>query len=187
MQEIPKDTLTLAQQGDIRAFEDIYRTSSGFVYTLALRVTNNRQDAEEVAQDVFLKVYKNIRKFRFESTFKTWIYRITTNTAINAAIRRGRRAMREIEYNDNIQHTHGYEPQQEKIEKDEKEQIIKSMLETLNPKQRSCLVLRDIEGLSYEEISRTLKININTVRSRLKRARESLLALRKKGVIKNVL
>src|SRR5512135_2090626 len=83
MKEISRDILVQAAQGDIKAFEIIYRESAGYVYTLAMRITNNAHDAEEVTQDVFLKVYHSLGRFQFRSTFKTWLYRIAVNTALN--------------------------------------------------------------------------------------------------------
>ena len=83
MQEIERDLIEKAARGDKKAFEEIYCLSSGYVFTLALRVTNNREDAEEAAQDVFVRIYKNLKKFQFKSSFKTWIYRIAINTGIN--------------------------------------------------------------------------------------------------------
>ena len=74
MQDIPKDVLIKAAEGDIKAFEHIYRVTSGFVYSVAFRITQNTQEAEEVTQDVFLKIHKNLKNFRFRASFKTWIY-----------------------------------------------------------------------------------------------------------------
>ena len=85
MEEIAKDILIRASQGDTQAFEDVYKASSGFVYNVALRIVNNREDALEVAQDVFMIIYHKLKTFRFESSFKTWAYRITANSAINFA------------------------------------------------------------------------------------------------------
>jgi len=83
MREIPEDSIKRAQDGDIGAFEEIYRAASGYVYTIALRITDNREDAQEVAQDVFMNVYRKLRDFRFGASLKTWLYRITVNAAIN--------------------------------------------------------------------------------------------------------
>ncbi len=85
MEDIAKDILIRASQGDIRAFEDLYKASSSFVYNVAYRIVNNREDALEVAQEVFMLIHDKLKGFRFESSFKTWAYRITANTAINFA------------------------------------------------------------------------------------------------------
>ncbi len=187
MQDIPKDTLIQALDGNVEAFEKIYRATSDFIYNVAYRITNDREDAQEVTQNVFLKIYKNLKSFRFQSSFKTWIYRIAVNTAINISKRTSKELSRRIEYNDDIELKYAHDPTKETIDKKSNEVLVKSMLNILNPDQRVCVVLRDIEGLSYKEIAETLKININTVRSRLKRARETLLTYRQRGVMDNEL
>src|SRR6202012_2453064 len=85
MEEISKDILVRASEGDMQAFEQVYKASSSFVYNVALRVVENREDALEVSQEVFLNIHHNLKRFRFESSFKTWVYRITANCAINFA------------------------------------------------------------------------------------------------------
>src|SRR5476651_1892025 len=90
MEDISKDILIKASQGDMRAFEDVYKASNSFVYNVAFRVVNNREDALEVAQEVFMIIYHKLKGFRFESSFKTWVYRITANHAINFAKKNSR-------------------------------------------------------------------------------------------------
>jgi RNA polymerase sigma-70 factor (ECF subfamily) len=187
MQDIPKETLIEAQEGDLESFENIYKETSGFVYNVASRIVNNKQDAEEVVQDVFLNIYHNLNNFRFQSSFKTWVYRITVNCAINHVRKMAREKNRIKEYGNNLIQA-GKTSQGPEVEKinEGQEEIISSLLRILDVNQRACIVLRNIEGLSYQEISDTLKININTVRTRLKRAREKLLNFGKE-VIKNEL
>lgn len=195
MEDISKNILMRASRGDMEAFEIIYKTASDFVYRTALRITNNRDDAEDVTQDVFIKIYQNLKDFQFRSSFKTWAYRITVNAAINTckgiSKEMGRRdddtsLMDRDRDRDMDQYASSQMENQEiLIDKEDNEKRIASLLETLNPDQRACIVLREIEGLDYQEISEVLKININTVRSRLKRARETLLAYKKSEVITN--
>ena len=181
MKDIPKETLIKAARGDMEAFEYIYRTTSGFVYSVALRVIHNNADAQEVTQDVFFKIHKNLRNFGFRASFKTWVYRITTNTAINRYRQRAKEAARRGDYDTAIK-TKGVEGEAAKsIEQEDNQSRVMSLLAVLNADQRACLVLREIEGLSYEEIAKVLKININTVRSRLKRARFALLNRGQRG------
>jgi RNA polymerase sigma-70 factor (ECF subfamily) len=146
---------------------------------------NNKQDAEEVTQDVFLNIYNNLNNFRFQSSLKTWVYRITVNCAINHGKKMARERNRIKEYGNDLIRT-GEVFQKPDIEKSNGGQgeVINSLLGVLDANQKACIVLRNIEGLSYRQISDTLKININTVRTRLKRARERLLELGKE-VIKN--
>jgi len=180
MEDIQRETIEQAQAGDIAAFERIYRAASGFVYSVALRITNNRQEAQEVAQDVFLKIYHNLKGFQFRSSFKTWVYRVTANTALNAYKKMSRDLNRRQDF-DSIIDTQAVsvdtkKEMEERQERDEQKSRLESLLNSLNPDQRAAIVLREIQGLNYEEISQALNININTVRSRLKRARQALLA-----------
>lgn len=182
MNTIERELVMRASEGDMRAFEAIYQRTAGFVYSLAFRVTNRKQEAEEVTQDVFLKVHKNLRNFKFESSFKTWLYRIAVNTALNAAKKRSRVTAREVEdvFEDSSIATPANAARG--LEAEEAERRLQGFLEQLNPDQRACILLREIEAMNYQEIAESLGTNINTVRSRLKRAREALMALGKKEV-----
>jgi len=175
MQDIPKDLIVEAQRGSIDAFEHIYNITSGFVYNLAYRVSNNKHDAEEITQDAFMKIHKKLKYFEFRASFKTWIYRIAVNTAINFIKSRSRKKHGTMEYDDMIGNSQTINELRAAQDKEDNEARVKSALSMLNPDQRSCVILRSIEGLSYEEIAETLRVNINTVRTRLKRAREKLM------------
>ncbi|MEW6379265.1 MAG: RNA polymerase sigma factor [bacterium] len=184
MKDISRDILLQASLGDEEAFEMIYRAASEFVYTIAFRITNNRDDAEDVTQEVFIKIYKNLKDFRFLSSFKTWVYRITVNAAITAC--KGITEEMNRRDDDSSLAEQCISPLAETaIDQDDTERLITDLLGVLNPDQRACIVLREIEGLNYKEISEVLNININTVRSRLKRAREALIAYRKSEATKN--
>jgi RNA polymerase sigma-70 factor (ECF subfamily) len=180
MHYISDELVIKAAAGEISAFEDIYRATSGFVYNIALRVTNNRSDADEVTQDVFLKAYDKIGSFEFRSSFKTWIYRIAVNTAINYCKRQDRTERRSVEYNPAIHDVAAPDKSDEVLHRQDIENRVVSALAKLDPDQRACIILREMEGLDYRSIADTLNIKINTVRSRLKRARERLLTLRGK-------
>jgi RNA polymerase sigma-70 factor (ECF subfamily) len=176
MPEITDELVSRAAQGDMAAFEEIYKQTSKFVYNVALRITNNRDNADEVTQDVFIKVYKNIGSFGLRSSFKTWIYRITANTAINHCKSSARHDRGKVEYDPAVHDAQVPGDARSELDRADSEKRIASLLELLDPDQRSCIVLREIEGLDYRSIADTLRIKINTVRSRLKRAREKLLA-----------
>ncbi|MHB9154956.1 MAG: RNA polymerase sigma factor [Endomicrobiales bacterium] len=183
IQDIPNELLIQASRGDMTACEEIYRAASGFVYNVALRVAGSREDAEEITQDVFLKIFKSLDDFRFQSSFKTWAYRITANTALSArkkaAPDAGRRAEYD-EYRDSGDALHEDPVGRHGARKADEEQV-NALLEALNPDQRMCVILREMQGLSYEEIARALDVNINTVRTRLKRARETLIRAARSG------
>lgn len=179
MQDISTDILIKASEGDLKAFETVYERTSGFVFNVALRILNNRENAEEVTQEVFLILYHQLKDFRFESSFKTWVYRITANYAVNLAKKESGKLRNTVEYDETVSPA-ASKLDVSSLEVEEKKQMIETLLNAINPEQRACVVLRNIEGLSYEEIAQALQININTVRSRLKRAREKLLTLKKK-------
>lgn len=182
MEALSRDNIEKASQGDIEAFEAIYRATSGFVYNTALRIINNSADAQELTQDIFLKIYNKLKYFQFNSNFKTWAYRITVNAAINAYNRKMREMSHRVDFETVIE-TQGHASEaRQAAERSETDQQLASLLAFLTPDHRAIIVLREIEGLSYEEISASLKINLNTVRSRLKRAREALLERSKKAV-----
>lgn len=175
MIKVDDDLVRRAAAGEYRAFEEIYKLTSGYVYSVAFRVLHAKEDAEEVAQDVFVKLYKNLKGFRFKATLTTWLYRVAVNTAINQYNRVKRKRSREISDED-ILDTRGVGPEAEvNMNKEDNEKKIGSLLEKLNPDQKACIILRELEGLSYEEISRAMGIKINTVKTRIKRARETLI------------
>ena len=183
MQEIERELIVRAGEGDAGAFREIYRRSAGYVYTLAYRVVNTKPDAEEVTQDVFLKIHRSLGSFKFEASFKTWLYRIAVNTAINHAKKRSRVTKREVEEVFEDPTTVTQADARKGLEADDMGTQLKALLDQLNPDQRACIISREIEGMDYQGIARSLGININTVRSRLKRARETLMALGKKEVV----
>lgn len=170
MQHIAKDLILDASNGDIAAFENIYQIMSGFVYNVALKITQNTEDAKDATQEVFIKLHKNIKDFKFKSSLKTWVYRITANTAINAVKKRQKLQNRTVPFDGVVEHS-----LKSKETSITSSQDIDTMLNVLNADQRACIVLRSMQGLSYQEIADSLKINTNTVRSRIKRARESLM------------
>ena len=186
MREIAREVIELAAGGDMAAFEEIYKAFSSTVYTVALGVTRNSRDAEEATQDVFIKVFKGLKKFNFGSSFGTWIYRITINTAINVYRSQGswRRTFGSTDY-DEVKESVPDErnaPEKE-IEKRHAAETIDRILRKMSPEHRLCVTLREIEGLDYKEMAQVLRIPLNTVRSRLKRARTAMaVCARREGL-----
>ncbi len=185
MNDIPRELLKEASGGKIDAFEQVYKLTSGFVYNAALRIIRNSADTEEVVQDVFIKVYHELKNFQFRSAFKTWLYRITVNTALNRYRKSRREEKGRVDYDGVIDSLADNRASAENTLQGETELRLNYLLGLLNTDHRVCLVLREIEGLSYQEIALVLGIPVNTVRSRLKRAREALLAEAKKREVKN--
>ena len=178
MEELTEDILRQAAQGDVNAFEAVYRSYATFVYNVAYRISLNREDAEEVTQEVFITVYKQLSSFLFQSSFKTWVYRITANYAINFSKKVSKTRNKTMEYDDTLFEPTASGDVRGEMDKEHHSKAINDLLSVINPDQRACIVLRNIEGLSYQQIADALKINVNTVRTRLKRAREKLLTLK---------
>lgn len=176
MKDIPLDLITKAAGGDMRAFEEIYRLTSGFVYAIAIGVVRNTADADDVTQEVYIRVHRNLKGFGFRSALKTWLYRITMNAALNACKRREREAGRQVHDEAALEQASVEPAQDAAADHAARREKIAELLEALTPDHRACVVLREIEGLSYVEMADALHININTVRTRLKRARETLIA-----------
>ena len=181
MKEISQETLNRATGGDMEAFEAIYKAASGFAYNVALRIAQKPADAEEITQDVFVKIYKSLKDFEFKSSFKTWVYRITVNTALNY-VRASKKDKDVIGVKDISILADKRDELKADIDREDSRAKVNSMLALLNPDQRACIVLRELQGLDYKEIAQALDIPINTVRTRLKRARETLVSFTRWGV-----
>jgi RNA polymerase sigma-70 factor, ECF subfamily len=181
MQDLSRDVILKAAKGDMDAFKEIYIRMNSFVFNVALRVSGNREDAKEITQDVFIRIYRKLNSFMFRSSFKTWVYRIAANTAINTAKKAQRQRKNLLSYDDDIKLKQQIEEQYSPARDNTNSQLLDKLLSTLDLNQRACLVLRSIEGLSYRQISESLSLNINTVKTRIKRARESMMKHLYKG------
>ena len=180
--DVSREVITRASEGDIASFEIIFQAYADYVFTIVLRIVQSREDAEDITQEVFLVIYRKLKTFRFRSGFRTWVYRVAVNLAINRAKKLSKTQNRLVTGNDVIASMQSKSAADENVEKEHAEGILNALLIKLTPEQRTCIVLRNIEGLSYNEISQVLRISINAVRSRLKRAREKLMTLRKEVV-----
>jgi RNA polymerase sigma-70 factor (ECF subfamily) len=168
--------------GSERAYEELIGRFQQPVYTLALRLLGNPEEACDVAQEVFLKVFRNIGSFRGQSSLKTWIYRITINEAHNARRWFFRHKRREVELDQSPEESRSWKetisdgsrsPYDEALDR-EQHVMIEAALEKINPIFREAVVLRDITDLSYEEIAEILNVSLGTVKSRILRGREAL-------------
>jgi len=180
MEDISLDVIRKAASGDADAFEVVFRKYADYVFNIALRATHHHEDAQEITQDVFVAVHHNLGRFRFESGFKTWIYRIAVNMTINY-LKRESKHRDVVEYDDTLGASSVRPEVYGRADQEHRENLIQKLLDALTPEQRVCVILRNIEGLTYEEISRELGVNLNTVRSRLKRAREKLILFGKEA------
>lgn len=167
---------------DERAFNEIVLLYEGKVFGLVYRMLGNRSEAEDVAQDVFITVFKAIDQFRGESKFSTWLYRIATNHCKNRRKLLARRMEQVSEVLDEAtERTHAgavgkgtsasLGRPDEILEGFEAERLLQEAVAALDDEQRTLLVLRDVEGLSYQEIVEITGLPEGTVKSRLHRAR----------------
>jgi RNA polymerase sigma factor (sigma-70 family) len=157
------------------SWDDIVREHSARVYRLAYRLTGNRQDAEDLTQEVFVRVFRSLSTFR-PGTFEGWLHRITTNLFLDQARRRQRIRFDALpdDVNDKLE---GLLPSPDReLFDDMFDADIESALAALPPEFRAAVVLCDVESLSYEEIADVLDVKIGTVRSRIHRGRSMLRA-----------
>jgi RNA polymerase sigma-70 factor (ECF subfamily) len=158
--------------GDRDAFAPIYAQFKGAMHTLAYHMLGNRADADEATQDIFLTAWRSLPSFRFAARFSTWLYRIGVNVCLERIRREGRRrALRNGHGADLIGRVHAAA-----AEADGPGADVRAALARLDPAFRACVILRDVEGLSYHEIAETLQVPVGTVRSRIARGREALRA-----------
>jgi RNA polymerase sigma factor (sigma-70 family) len=165
-------------------WEEIVREHSGRVYRLAYRLTGNRHDAEDLTQEVFVRVFRSLSSYT-PGTFEGWLHRITTNLFLDGARRRQRIRFDSLG-DDAGDRLPGRDPGPERAwEENHLDRDVQAALDVLPPDFRAAVVLCDIEGLSYEEISATLGVKLGTVRSRIHRGRallrESLAHRRPRG------
>ena len=164
--------------GDREAFAELVQRYQSKVLTLAVRILNNRAEAEDIAQDIFVKVFQALRDFRVASRFSTWLYRITVNDCLNHIRRRTRQqqTLSATESHAMLGASPASNPQRA-LEQKERWSLVQAKLQALSPEHRTILLLRDVEDLSYEEIADVLQLEHGTVKSRIHRARMELKAL----------
>lgn len=172
------DDRTLAQRagrGDQEAFAQLVERYTGLVYSLAVQRVGNHHDAEDVAQTVFLKAWKALPGFRGDAAFSTWLYRMTANAATDLLRQRGRRETPlSLDDPDLPQTAHPGPGPVERAQEAERREALADAVDALPEQARAILLLRELEGLSYEEIAAALDLPMGTVRSRLARARKAL-------------
>jgi len=181
------DLIHRFKSGDSAAFEEIVRAHQDRIYNLCRYLLRNEADAQDAAQDVFLKAFKGLKAFRPEASLYTWLYRIAVNTCIDRQRKpffrslfsegdRGRGA------DAGFLEPQSSEPSPERLVESRQisRQIQRALLQ-LSPKLRAAIVLKEIEGLSYEEIGGVLEVSLGTVKSRISRAREELQRILETG------
>ncbi len=168
------------QQGDKRAFDILVLKYQNKIIQLAYRYVHDHDEALDVAQESFIKAYKSLDNFRGDSAFFTWIYRIAINTAKNHLVASGRRPPRsdldaqEAEQYDGAEGLREYDTPEHVLMRDELKATIASAINDLPDDLRTAITLRELEGMSYEEIAQAMDCPIGTVRSRIFRARDAI-------------
>lgn len=169
-----------AKNGDMQAFEELVVKYEGKVYGIASRMLAFGEDAKDAAQEAFLKAYRSISKFRGDAKFSTWLYRITNNVCLDYLRRRDRREL-SLEYDsgagDGETQTLDIASDidvETAVEEDEFRTLVQGAINNLPAQHRIMVVMRDVQGLSYTEISRLLGLPEGTVKSRINRARRNL-------------
>ncbi len=161
-------------KGDTKAYTQLVNRYKDLVYTLAIRMVRNREEAEEVAQDTFIKVFKSLDKFKGDSKFSTWIYKVTYNTCLDR-IKKNKKHLNDVpidEFTFNKLET--IDNALDNLIKEEKNRLIKNCINKLPEDSSALLTLFYFEDLSLEEISKIINIEANTVKVKLFRARKKL-------------
>jgi len=184
------ELVSLCKNGDIAAFEALVKKYQKKVFNIAFRMIGNYDDACEVAQDTFVSAYRSIKQFKGMSKFSTWLHTIAVNLSKNRRRQLGTKHYHEQFSMDdplvteegriNVETASGDPSPQERLEGEEAQQKIQDCINRLDDEFREVLILRDIQGFSYEEISSMLNIAEGTVKSRLFRAREEIKQLLRK-------
>lgn len=178
-----KQLLSRAKNGDMAAFEQLILEHEKIVYNVALRMMNHREDADDIAQEVFIKAFRSIGNFDERATFSTWIYRITVNTCIDEM--RKRKGKQNFSLDSEIEDEEGSFKQQiadkgetpeESLLRQEGQSEIVEALRTLSEDHKMVVILRDVQGLSYDEVAEATGTSLGTVKSRLSRGRNQLKA-----------
>lgn len=160
-------TIEAARAGDLAAFELLMRQHERLVLVTALRLLGNIEDAKDASQDVFLRLYRNLGKVEAETNLAGWLYRVTVNVCHDV----GRKRKGDVPMEDVPEPLSAEESPQESLAGAERQRVLRMSLRALSEKERAALVLRDLEGLSTEEVARVLGSSEATVRSQISKAR----------------
>jgi RNA polymerase sigma-70 factor (ECF subfamily) len=168
------------QKGDRRAFDLLFTRYQHKIHGLVARYVRGSDEIDDVVQEAFIKAYRALPRFRGESAFYTWLYRIAINTAKNYLVARSRRPpdvdvdAGDAEHMDGNEGMRQTENPESNLARDELERAINSAIRALPDDLRSAVTLREFDGLSYEQIAQIMDCPVGTVRSRIFRAREAI-------------
>ena len=175
-----QELVTRAKAGDDEAFAQLMRDNETRIYNLTLRMTGNAEDAMDLAQEAFLNAWRGLNFFKGDSAFSTWVYRLASNACIDFLRRKKRR--RDVSLPMPTDEEDGSRPDvpddrflpERELERQELRQAVADGLSQLSDEHRQVLVMRELSGLSYQEIADVLDLEAGTVKSRIARARASL-------------
>jgi RNA polymerase sigma-70 factor (ECF subfamily) len=179
-QSVDQELVRRVQQGDKKAFDVLVMKYQQRIVKLISRYVRDQDEVLDVAQEAFIKAYRALAKFRGDSAFYTWLYRIAINTAKNYLVAQGRRPpatdvdAEEATYMGGGERLSDGDTPERLVQRDEIERVIYETIEALPEELRTAITLREMEGLSYEEIAITMDCPVGTVRSRIFRAREAI-------------
>ena len=168
--------ISRAAAGDGAAFSELMTMHEKRMYAVALRMCANREDAQDCLQDAMLRVYRSISGFKGQSSFSTWVYRITMNTCLDELRRRKTRNAASLDtmLEGGWSPTDGENGPEKQAVASEQRRVLDRAIAELPEDMRSAIVLRDVQGFSYDEIADMLEVNIGTIKSRISRGREKL-------------
>lgn len=173
-----KELVKRVQKGDQAAFDMLFARYQVKILNLISRYVRDSEEVQDVAQEAFIKAYRALPRFRGDSAFYTWLYRIAINTAKNYLVARSRRPpsmdvdIDDADYRDDADMLRESEDPESALSRDQLQATIHQALDDLPDDLRSALTLREFDGLSYEQIAEILECPVGTVRSRIFRARE---------------
>jgi len=176
------EIIECVKRGNADAFGELVEKHQKLVYNLALKMLGNQEDAEDAAQEAFIKAYRSIESFRGESKFSVWLYKLTNNVCLDM-LRKRRESTVSLSVEDESGEDSEIEISDERFspdevyEKKEMREALHKGLSELDEDFRSVLVLREMNGLSYDEIASALNLDPGTVKSRIFRARKKLCAI----------
>ena len=178
MQNTPDERALIdrAGRGDSRAFELLMQAQEGRMYAVAFRMCGNREDAQDCMQEAMIRIYRAMNTFKGQSSFSTWVYRITMNSCLDELRRRKSRQATSLDAMLEV----GFAPSDEEDTPEryslqaEQKRALEQAIASLPEDMRAAVVLRDLQGLSYEEIAEALSTNVGTIKSRISRGREKL-------------
>ena len=175
-----QELVAAARRGDQNAFGQLVADNQAMVYSLAYRMTGHADDAEDLAQEAFLNAWRGLDKFRGQSSFSTWLYRLTSNACVDFLRKKKRRGELSMTLEEDGEEERQaditderWSPQEE-VERQETREAVRQGLAALSPDHREVLLLRELEGLSYREIGQRLGLEEGTVKSRIARGRLAL-------------